>query len=120
MSQRLSVYCSRIISICMFCIPEFGVEVTNTLWDPSILHMLDHSPNISPVPYISINRDFTGSTCSLFSSVSQQNLSQEKMDSPKVEEEDPSETEEVNDHASPATIGKSFIEFIICRGFENH
>lgn len=104
----------------MFCIPEFGVEVTNTLWDPSILHMLDHSPNISPVPYISINRDFTGSTCSLFGSVSQQSLSQEKTNSPKVEEEDPSETEEVNDHASPATIGKRFIEFIICRGFENH
>lgn len=90
----------------MFCIPEFGVEVTTTLWDPSILHMLDHSSNISPVPYININRDFTGSSCSLFSGVSQQNLNQEKTDSPK-EEEDPSETEEVNDHASPATIGKA-------------
>ena len=99
-SQRLSVYCSRIISICMFCIPEFGDEVASTLWDPSILQNLNHSSSTSPTtPQIILSHDFTGSTCSLFGT------SQSQLELNSISNEDSKDNEEVIDHSSPATLG---------------
>lgn len=76
----------------MFCIPEFGTEVTSTLWDPSIVHILDHTPVINPTSQIFLSREFTGSSCSLFAT----NPSQSTIST---------EDEELPEHTSPATIG---------------
>lgn len=77
----------------MFCIPEFGQEVTNTLWDPSILNILHHSDRIQPDSLsIALERDYTGSSCSL--------LGRE----PPLT----NESEEPLDHTSPATLGSPF------------
>lgn len=91
-SQRLSVFCSRIISICMFRLPAFGDEVVNLLWDPAMLLPLHHgSPQ---TPTIQISQDFAGSTCSLFTRPSDADSRGAEHASPPCE------------HTSPATIGR--------------
>ena len=81
----------------MFCIPEFGQEVTNTLWDPAIVTILNHSNVIQPGSVtIALDRNFTGSSCSLFGN-------------------EAISTEDTSEHTSPATIGRlhplySFVE----------
>ena len=95
MSQRLSVFYSRIISICMFRIPSFGAEVYSLLWDtptPS-----DVSPATPQPLQILLVRDVGGSTCSLFSSF--------PASTAKLIDEF-AERSASADHTSPATIGR--------------
>lgn len=101
------MYCSRIISICMFRIPSFGDEVIGLLWDKSQLH----PTHPQPTNQITISRDYAGSTCSLFGKNSfrslgsdQDNSSLPAGDSNESIAED-SFASPVADHPSPATIG---------------
>ena len=95
MSQRLSVFYSRIISICMFRIPSFGTEVYSLLWDTPA--PADVSPSTPQPLQILLARDVGGSTCSLFSSLTP---STSKMIDELADRSSQA------DHPSPATIGR--------------
>ena len=102
------MYCSRIISICMFRIPSFGDEVISLLWDKSQLH----PTHPQPVTQITLSRDYAGSTCSLFGKNSFRSLSSDQDngslpagDSHELATEVGSYASPPIDHPSPATIG---------------
>lgn len=59
------MYCSRIISICMFRVPSFGDEVISVLWDSNV-PIPSASPGTPTTPRILLTHDYAGSTCSLF------------------------------------------------------
>ena len=115
----------------MFEIPEFGNEVINVFWDPSIIKLMNSSITINPLSLFIQNRDYSGSNCSLFSMSQSESESQKSLSSQSLpirmegrsenenenESESESESEKISEceHFSPATIGR-IVCFVVLIG----